>query len=393
MTIFPKIENITRDASISHFLLMFGYRIFSVYFPLFLVAKSFSIPQIGYAHFLIYLPIALFAPLAGFLNHKINPAILMAAGIFGYGIYSLGMIIFTNHLIFYLFQVILGISAALFFVSSRAILMGSKLENPNRAFAWFYSAPSYGDAVSPALGALLIWKFGFTGVFTIGFILHFANAIFCFVKLRKRADPLTEPIKIKEAGQNYLKTLEIIRKRESYPFIFVSFLVLLLAGFNNAFFVLFLKNLGFSFNQILVFNSVLSLVFVPVSIWIIRRIAKLRSEKNISLGSQIVGIFSMLLGGFSGILNFFSAFLLIIGQYAGSLMVGSGRSGLLTARLKEYPEESAAVDTVFSPLATAIGALVGGLIIIPLGYPLIFIIFGVLIFGVGTIKIRTHVRD
>src|SRR3990167_5988787 len=99
MAIFPKIEKITRDASISHFLLMFGYRIFSVYFPLFLVAKSFSIPQIGYAHFLIYLPIALFAPLAGFLNHKINPAILMASGILGYGVYSLGMIIFPNHLI------------------------------------------------------------------------------------------------------------------------------------------------------------------------------------------------------------------------------------------------------------------------------------------------------
>jgi MFS family permease len=371
---------------------MFGYRIFSVYFPLFLVANNFSTPQIGYAHFLIYLPIAFFAPLVGFLNHRINPAILMALGIFGYGIYSLGMIIFPNHLVFYLFQVILGISAALFFVSSRAILMGSKPESPDRAFAWFYSAPSFGDAVSPAVGALLIWKFGFVGVFALGFVLHLFNAIFCFIRLRKQTHP-TEPVKIQESGQNYLKTIEVLRKREIYPFVLISFLVLILAGFNNAFFVLFLKSIGLSFNQILVFNSVLSLVFVPISLWIIKRIARLKSERNISLGSQIAGMFSILLGGFAGVLNFFSVFFIMIGQYVGGLMAGSGRSGLLTAKLKEHPKEASALDTIFAPLATSIGALVGGLIILPLGYPLIFIIFGALIFGAGTIKIKTHVRN
>jgi MFS family permease len=142
---------------------MFGYKLFSLYFPLFLVAKNFSIPQVGYTHFLIYLPIALSAPIVGFLNHRINPAILASLGIFGYGIYALGMIIFPNLFLFYLFQILLGISAALFFVSSRAILMGSKLENPDRAFAWFYSATSYAEAIAPAVGAFFIWKFNFTG--------------------------------------------------------------------------------------------------------------------------------------------------------------------------------------------------------------------------------------
>ena len=134
MFFLPKIEKITRDATVIHFFLMFGYKLFSLYFPLFLVAKNFPIFQIGYTHFLIYLPIALFAPLVGFLNHRINPAILSSVGILGYGIYSLGMILSHDLFIFYLFQVVLGISAALFFVSSRAILMGSKLENPERNF-------------------------------------------------------------------------------------------------------------------------------------------------------------------------------------------------------------------------------------------------------------------
>jgi len=383
MSLFPKIEKVTRDATISHFLLMFGYKLFSLYFPLFLVAKNFSISQVGYTHFLIYLPIALFAPIIGFLNHKINPAILASLGILGYGIYSLGMILFPNLFIFYLFQVILGISAALFFVSSRAILMGLELENPDRAFAWFYSAPSYADAIAPAVGAFFIWKFNFFGVFIFSLILQFFNAIFCFSQLKTQTKQLTETTTIKESSQNYLKVVQIISLKNILPFVLISFLVLILAGFNNVFFVLFLKNLNWSQNQILIFNSFLSFVFLPISIWVIRQIAKFKSETNISRGSQVTGIFSIILGSFASILNFYSLFLIMIGKYIGGLMTGSGRSGLLTTKLREYPEESAAIDTIFAPLATATGALIGGLIIGPLGYPLIFILGGILLFGTG----------
>ena len=156
MSILPKIEKVTRDATISHFLLMFGYKLFSLYFPLFLVARGFSLPEVGYTYLLIYLPIALFAPFVGFLNHKINPAILASVGILGYGVYALGMIFIRNPALFYFWQVLLGISAALFFVSARAILISSPLENYDRAFGWFYSAPFYADALAPVLGALFI---------------------------------------------------------------------------------------------------------------------------------------------------------------------------------------------------------------------------------------------
>jgi predicted MFS family arabinose efflux permease len=281
--------------------------------------------------------------------------------------------------------VILGISAALFFVSSRAILMGSKLENPDRAFGWFYSAPSYADAVAPAVGALIIWKFNFLGVFVLSLILQIFNAFFCFNKLRKQTGQLTERTQIKEAGQNYLKVFEVIKERKSFFFVMISFLVLILAGFNNTFFVLFLKTIGWSQNQILLFSSLLSLIFLPISIWVIKQVAKFTSEKNISRGSQIDGIFSILLGGLVSILNFYFIFVIMLGKSVGNLMANSGRSGLLTTKLREYPEESAAIDTIFSPLATAVGAIIGGLIIGPLGYPLIFVLGGILIFGGGII--------
>ena len=214
-------------------------------------------------------------------------------------------------------------------------------------------------------------------------ILQFFNAIFCFKNLKNKTRQLTENITIKESNQNYIKVFSGIKGKDFLPLVLISFFVLILAGFNNTFFVLFLKNLGWSQNQILLFNSILSLVFLPISLWIIKQVAKFSSAINISRGSQITGIFSIILGSFASILNFYYVFFIMLGKSIGGLMAGAGRSGLLTTKLKKYPEESAAVDTIFSPLATAFGALIGGLIIGPLGYPLIFILGGILIFGAG----------
>lgn len=383
MPLFPKIDKVTKDITLIHFFLMFGYQMFSPYFPLFLAGKNFSLAQIGYAGFLIYLPIAVFAPLIGFLNYKINPAVLTSLGIFGYGLYALGMIVFPNLWFFYFFQILLGFSASLFFVSTRAILMSSPLESHDRSFAWFYSAPSYTSAIAPAVGALLIWRFGFSGVLILGIVIQIFTALFALSRLRKKEINLADNIKIKESSLNYLKILAIIKNKSILPFVLVSFLVLVLAGFNNAFFILFLKSLNWTQNQILFFNSLLYLVFLPISFWVIKQAGKLTSEKNISLGSQITGIFSILLGGLAGFLNFYLIFFIMLGKYIGGLMAGSGRSGLLSVKLKECPKESAAVDTIFAPLATALGSIIGGLIIGSLGYPLIFVLGGVLISGAG----------
>ena len=73
----------------------------------------------------------------------------------------------------------------------------------------------------------------------------------------------------------------------------------------------------------------------------------------------------------------------MLGKYLGGLMAGAGRSGMMATRLREYPEESAAVDTIFAPLATATGAIIGGLLIGSLGYPVIFVIGGILLYVSG----------
>ncbi len=417
MPILPKIEKVTRDTTISHFLLMFGYKLFSLYFPLFLVARGFSLPEVGYTYLLIYLPIALFAPFVGFLNHKINPAILASVGILGYGVYALGMILIRNPALFYFWQVLLGISAALFFVSARTILISSPLENYDRAFGWFYSAPFYADALAPVLGALFIWKFNFIGVFIFSAVIQIFTAIFCFSQLKKNYQKAPHQKLRFGAGsvphqvRLWCGIFEKIKEKTVLLPTVLSFSVLLISGFYFAFFVLCLKDfLAFSQNQILVFISVLSTTFLPISLFLISRLENrgsirweggrdarasrvagapvlgwvgVQSKRNIFRGGMAAGVFSILFGSFLPFLNFFTLLLINLGRSAGALICNSGRSGLISQKLKENPEEAGALDTVFSPLGVAAGALISGVIIGFLGYQLLFILGGIFVIIVG----------
>ena len=414
MSIFPKIEKVARDATISHFFLMFGYKLFSLYFPLFLVARGMSLPEVGYTYLLIYLPIALISPLVGFLNHKINPATLASVGILGYSAYALGMILIRTPALFYLWQVLLGISAALFFVSVRAILISSRLENYDRAFGWFYSAPFYADALAPVLGALFIWGFNFIGVFIFSAVLQIFTAIYCFRQLGKqKIKPLDRAFNFQKFKDNYQKVFEKIKEKTVLLPIVLSFSVLLISGFYFAFFVLCLKDfLAFSQNQVLVFISVLSVTFLPTSLFLISRLENrgpirweggrdarasrvagapvlgwvgVRSKRNIFRGGMTAGAFSILFGSLLPFLNFFTLLLINLGRSAGALICNSGRSGLISQKLKENPEEAGALDTVFSPLGIALGALISGLIIGFLGYQPLFILGGIFILIVGLI--------
>jgi MFS family permease len=385
MTLIPKIEKITRDATVSHFFLMFGYRMFSLYFPLFLVYRGFSLPQVGYTYLFIYLPIALFSPIIGFLNHKITPATLSAVGILGYGIYALGMILIKNLTLFYFCQILLGISAALFFVSMRAILISAPLENYNRAFGWFYSAPYYAGTIAPVIGALFIWKFNFISVFIFSILVQFFTSLFCFLHLgREKVKPLDKYFNLQRFNQNYKKIFQEIKGKDVLFPILISLSVLLLGGFYQALGILSLKDvLHWSQNTILTVVAVFCFFFSVFSIFLIYRLEKIKSEKNVLQGGMMAGIFSIFFGVLLPFLTPFTYILIFLSQAAGTLICDSGRSGLISQKLKENCEEAGAIDTIFSPLGTALGALISGLIIGFLGYQLLFILGGIFVIIVG----------
>jgi len=376
---FFKVEPVARNVATSHFLLMFGYKLFSFFFPLFLLQKGFSLPEVGYTYLLIYLPLALAAPFVGILNHRINPALLSSIGIGGYGLYSLAMMYTESIAVFFLAQVLLGLSAALFFASMRAVLMGFKLKNPEKAFGWFYSAPFYVEAVAPLLGAFLIWKFGFFGVFAVSLGIHGINITMTLLKLYSVTEKLKDQLGIRSIISNYTEITRKFFTKAILPFLLVSASVLLVGGIYRAFFVLFLKTLDWSDNGILLYGAVFSLIFVPISLYGVYRTARQHTKASITQGGGLYAAMSVLFGFFAPLLQFGGILFIMLFRSLGGLMVGTGRSGLFSRKFKIFPEEAGALDTIFAPLGVALGSLGAGLLIPHLGYPALFVGGGLLI--------------
>ena len=342
-----------------------------------------SLPQIGYTYLLIYFPIALAAPFVGFLNYKIRPSILISLGILGYALYSLGMIFVATNFLFYLLQILLGLAASLFFVSYRRILIETNPEKPVGSFGWFYSAPYYAAELAPIIGAILIWRFGFPGVFIISLLIHLANMAFTF--LLKTKVETSERKTVKESFDNFTKIAKQTLNLPLLPLVTISFSVLLVGGFYQAFFVLFLKSIGWNQNTILIYGSIFSLLFLPLSLYGIRLLSQVTINRNIFRGGVLFAVVSVLFGIIGGSLGFMGILILMETGELGSFIVNAGRSGILSKSFSSYSKETAAVDTVFSPIGVAFGSMLGGLLIGITGFPILFSIGGVFVLGVSLI--------
>lgn len=361
---------------------MFGYKLFSFFFPLYLAQQGFSFPQVGYIHLLIYLPIALFAPIAGWLNRQVRPTALALFGIAGYAAYSLTLLGKPEGWIFYTMQVVLGMAAACFFVSMRSLLMGSQDQNPDKAFGYFYSAPSWAEAVAPAVGAGLIFLTGFRGVFIASLIVHGLNMLYLFTK----QSVLPKVSKISLASptlKTYQGFFQALLSAGAVPLLTLAFVILMIGGLYQPFFVIFLERLGWDQNMILFYGAVFSALFVPVSYLVIRYGVQGSSRRNIFLGSAVFAVGSILFGLLSARLEFLGILILALIRGAGGLAVNAGRSGYLTRQFPKFREVAGVVDTMASPLGVAIGATLAGWLLTRVDFGSLFTQAGVLVAGIS----------
>lgn len=376
--LFPQIERIAVDSSISYFLLMFGYKLLSTYFSLYLLQLGLSITKIGYTYLLIYLPIALAAPFVGALLYRVSPVVISSLGIAGYGFYSIGLLVLPNW--FNALQIILGISAALFLVSTRVTFIRARLANYDAAFGLFYSAPNYAQFLAPIAAALLIKFFGFPGVFIASFAVHVVNIIFSSHRFAENNEPVEKKLGFRTLARDYTAMLKGLKSSGLMPIISVSFIVLIVEGFYSAFFIVFLKNhIGFSDDAVLLYGSLLSVFSVFTSFAVAHLLKKRATAANLAQGGLIHAVATILIGtiakamGFAGMLiaNMFKGF--------GGLIISSARSGKVSESFPNESEEAAVFDTIFSPLGTAIGAFAGGFIVAGFGYNALFVGGGLLI--------------
>ncbi|MCK4591976.1 MFS transporter [Candidatus Parcubacteria bacterium] len=390
------MEKTTFDVSLVHFLLMFGYKLFSLYYPLFLISIGFSIMNVGSIYLLTYSVIAISSVIINYYIHKFNPSKVAAFGIFGYGIFALLMIVSHNLTVFYIAQIILGFSAAAWLVSLKLILMKSETDSHSRSFGWFYSMPHYAAAFAPVIGGIVIWKFGFTGVFVLSVIIQFANTIYAYARLngnltssrRRHVDVSpTEVSSTISIRKNYTKIFNIIKPDKTFIVILTSlFAALILVGIYRAFFVLFLKELHFSQEEIIRFISLAAIAYLPLSIIVIKIVEKFRDAKTISGGMTLEGLITIMLGTFASVVNLIGMFFVMVISSLSALTMESGKSALLSKKLKNYQEEASTIDTVITTLGPAIGALFGGIMIFYIGFQNTFLIAGVIVFLLGLIS-------
>jgi Arabinose efflux permease len=376
--------NVARDVARVHFALMFGYRLFSLYYPLFLFSQGLSLVQIGQAYLFIYLPIALAAPPVGFLTRLIHPAIMVVAGCLGYGAYALGMLFFGNTGVIFAWQIELGLSAALFFTASRALLMAHSNGDAERGFSWFYNAPYWAGALAPLAGAFIIWKFGFGAAFQI-------SAAICVYAALLAAGMSEHPWRLNRGdsplrrfARDWRASLKLAFSKTAGAFVMVSFAVALVESLLHPFFILFLKDdIGWANQQVIWFTAISAAVFSVFYFFVLRRWQTGNPRQNIKRGGIITGIATMAFGFFMPVLSYLSVFAIEFARTIGGFLCGTGRSVLLAKELDGRPAEGGALDTIFSPLAIALGSFLGGYAIIWLGYQWLFLLSGaVVIFAV-----------
>lgn len=384
----PKIGKVTFDVSMVHFLLMFGYKLFSLYYPLFLVSIGLSLIDIGWVYLVTYSVLAISSLAVDYYVHKISPVYLAVLGILGYGIFSSLMLLSENRLIFYFAQALLGIAAATWTVSLRLILMESKRMQNERSFGWFYSMPHYANIIAPVVGGIVIWKFGFIGVFSLSVIVHIVNAIYAYFSLgadMKLMKIGTEKRRKNEfSKENFWKVIKILSRGGTMKVLMLSFIfALMLSGIYRAFLAIFLKDLSFSEEKTIQILSLSSAIYLPLSLFAVKVMEKMKDLGIVRKGILIEGIVSMFIGFFAPALNFFMMLAAVISDNFGVLLSDTGKSSFLSEKLKEYKEEASMIDTIISTLFPALGSLLGGFMISHVGYRSVFVLMGIAIFALS----------
>jgi MFS family permease len=390
-TRMPKIEKTTFDVSFVHFLLMFGYKLFSLFYPLYLISVGLSVVNIGNIYFLTYAIISVSCFVINAYIHKVNPASVAAAGILGYGLFALLMLLSQNLVVFYLAQVILGLSAAAWLVSLKFILMNSKTESSTKSFGWFYSMPDYATAIAPAVGGIIIWKFGFRGVFAASVIIQFFNAVYAYLRLRndgaaalnyQKADTAA----VGRVGQlkRYREVGHLLNDRKNVlVMLLFIFGALILSGIYRAFFVLLLKDLSFSQTDIIRFMSAVSFVYVPFSVLVIKAMGKFHKTKIVSAGIALQGLTAVMFGLFTSTLSHGAIFVLNILDSMGELAMGSGKSAFFAKKLTGHKEEASTIDSIMTTLGPALGGIIGGISVTMMGYQRTFLVAGAVVTILG----------
>ncbi len=351
----------------THFFILFGYKLFSLFFPLYLLEKGFSLSEIGYAYLLIYGTAAVVSPLLRKVLSGKESRILIQIAFLGYIIYSIGMIFSGSVFEILVFQIILGIAAAIFYISSRFIISEDKQKV--QEFSYFYATPFIANFLAPLIGGVIIVLFGFSPVFTLSIGVYLTGMVFAkkFIKGKY----------VFKTHSDELDTIKKVLKRWNKLFIAFSMAIVSI-GVYRTFFVVFLEEvLILERNYIIlwvisgsVILSILSLKFIDIS--------RVKDYRILFFGNTISGIASIIIALFYSLFTGI-IYLAFLAENIGRWLSETGKSSFLVRVMKRDREMAATLDTIITSGLVAIGSLTGGVISTFIGIPALFFLTGILL--------------
>ena len=172
---FKKIENPIFTISVIHFLLLSGYKLFSLYYPLFLDLKGLSLFNVGLNYFILYFCVGLFSLLFLFIK-KGNIKFFLSISVLGYAFYSISMLFISTLFQFLSMQILLGFFSSLFYISARDVIL-FKTKARTSDFQYFYLAALVSAILAPIVGGILISVGNFTLVFLSSILIYFVSLL------------------------------------------------------------------------------------------------------------------------------------------------------------------------------------------------------------------------
>ncbi len=344
-------------ATLFHIILLLGYKIISIYYPLFLEKNHFSYLLIGENYFFIYSSVALFSLILDkLIDVENSPMKYISFSFLGYALYNIGMIITKTKAMFLLWQIELGFSSALFYLVSRAILMRIKGMEKTSGFVYFYSAPLYASFFAALIGGYVMTYKGFYPLFLTSFFIFMIGIFITRITYKKKMIQFNE-IYVKKS---ILRSIKQFFKKCEKKYIFFMFVSFFYVGFIRAFFTIFLQKIGFSYSEIMKFVVATSGLSIFISIILAKLVKKMNNKSTIVLGTLVASFFFSLFQLMS-VNNFTLCVLLFLFYNIGYLFVNSGKSGLI-GEVIDNKEDAATIDTIIVSLEVALTALVTGLL-------------------------------
>lgn len=355
-------ENIIK-VSVIYFFLLTGYKFFSLYYPLFLSWKGISLFGVGLNYFFLYFSLGIFAFLFSFFRVS-KPKLMIILSICGYALYSLSMLFISSLLHFLLLQLLLGFFAGMFYVFARVTIL-EKTKARAGEYGYFYIAPIASSFLAPLIGGLLIYFIGFFAAFVASIVMYGIAIIFTLTKMK---------------SFTILEKKRKFKIKEKLPLLFFL-LVSVVVGLYRAFFVLFLKDIGLTRNDIVLFLLTANIiVFLPLLL-ARRRFDIYSTRKSITIAAMIYGLITAIITLVKILPILFVLFIL---QFFLFIFLSSQKSGWL-ARLSIYKKEIAILDTCIESFGVGTGALLAGILLEQFSFELVFILFSFLLLTVTSI--------